>query len=91
VEYAGRIRCKTIPLAGLLPNEIVLFTSHAAGKLRFLASSSDTSCHRIGGNLHPPLQDIRECAAVGASVSILLRAASLREELKPPGGVLLLA
>jgi hypothetical protein len=56
--------------------------SHAAGELRFLASSSDTTRHHLGGDLRPPLRDVRGHVAVGAPIPALLHAATLREEVK---------
>jgi hypothetical protein len=69
----------------------ILLLSHAAGELRSPTSSLDVARHRVGGDLHPPLGDVRRSTTVGAPVLAHLHAASLWEKLKPHGGLLLLA
>jgi hypothetical protein len=38
-EYDGRIWCRTIPLAGIRPDENILFTSYSLVGIAFLTSS----------------------------------------------------
>jgi hypothetical protein len=68
----------------------ILLLPHAAGELRPSASSPDVTLSHVGDDLHPPIRDVCGCATIGASVSVLLHAAILREEPKPPGSLLLL-
>jgi hypothetical protein len=76
---AGRVRAPS-----------VLLLPRAAGEVRSPASPPDVTCHRLGGDLRPLLRNVSGCAIIGAPVSALLHATSLREESNPLGGLLLL-
>jgi hypothetical protein len=67
----------------------VLLLPLATGELRSLASPPDVACHRLGGDLHPLMRNVRGCMTIGAHVLTLLHAMSLWEESTPPRGLLL--
>jgi hypothetical protein len=104
MKYDRRIRYGAIPLTNLQCGEIILFClicvgrarapgvfllRHIVGELRSLASPPDAACHRLGGDLHQPLQDVRGCAVIGVPIPALLHVVSLWEESNPPGGLIL--
>jgi hypothetical protein len=88
VEYDKRIWCGIVPLIGLQPGVIVLFTSYALARLALLASSflmllKNYDLQLL--HLTPLLWDVCGRAVIGVPVLALLSVVSLREEPKPPG------
>jgi hypothetical protein len=63
------------------------FFSHVAGELWSLAPSFDATCHHLGGDLHPPLEDVHGRVTVSVPALALLHAVSLQKERKQPGGL----